>query len=47
MEDEKKQVEHACEACGNHIKGWDLTMTNDECGGCCSWNDKWIPKSVK
>ena len=25
-------------------KGYDITMMSDECGGCCSWNNKWKPK---
>ena len=25
-------------------KGYDITMMSDECGGCCSWNNKWTPK---
>ena len=25
-------------------KGYDITMMDDECGGCCSWNSKWTPK---
>ena len=36
--------EHTCETCiyGKwKRKGWDITMSDDECGGCCSWNDKW------
>lgn len=26
-------------------KGYDITMMSDECGGCCSWNNKWKPKT--
>ena len=26
-------------------KGYDITMMSDECGGCCSWNNKWTPKT--
>ena len=22
-------------------KGWDITMADDACGGCCSWNSKY------
>lgn len=25
-------------------QGYDITMMDDECGGCCSWNSKWTPK---
>ena len=24
--------------------GRDITTMDDECGGCCSWNNKWQPK---
>lgn len=40
--------EHTCENClyGQWKRnGWDITMADDECGGCCSWNDKWQPKT--
>lgn len=36
-----------CETCkwGEwYRKGYDITMMDDECGGCCSWNSKWTPK---
>lgn len=23
--------------------GWDITMADDACGGCCSWNNKYEP----
>ena len=39
--------EHTCETCKyGHLyeKGYNITMLDDECGGCCSWNDKWVPK---
>ena len=26
--------------------GADITTMDDECGGCCSWNDKWTPKQT-
>lgn len=26
-------------------QGYDITMMSDECGGCCSWNNKWKPKT--
>ncbi len=35
---------HSCETCkwGEwYRRGYDITMMDDECGGCCSWNDKW------
>ena len=38
--------EHSCETCkcGKYYRqGYDITMLDDECGGCCSWNDKWQP----
>lgn len=41
--------EHSCETCkwGEWYKrGYDITMMDDECGGCCSWNDKWKPSEV-
>ena len=37
-----------CETCkwGEwYRKGYDITMMDDECGGCCSWNSKWTPKT--
>ena len=36
-----------CETCkwGEwYRQGYDITMMSDECGGCCSWNNKWKPK---
>lgn len=24
-------------------QGWDITMADDKCGSCCSWNDKYEP----
>ena len=38
---------HECSTCKfgkNYTNGYDITTMNDECGGCCSWNDKWQPK---
>lgn len=38
---------HECNTCKfgrNYENGYDATTMNDECGGCCSWNDKWQPK---
>ena len=26
-------------------QGYDITMMDDECGECCSWNSKWTPKT--
>ncbi len=43
----QNEVEHTCETCRYgrlYEHGYDITMTDDECGGCCSWNDKWVPK---
>ncbi len=40
-------MEHNCENCiyGEwYRKGYDITMMDDVCGGCCSWNDKFQPK---
>ena len=40
-------IEHTCENCKHgeqYRKGYDITMMDDECGGCCSWNDKFEPK---
>jgi epoxyqueuosine reductase QueG len=41
----KKGAEpHECNTCkfgSNYKNGYDATTMNDECGGCCSWNDKW------
>lgn len=37
-----------CETCkwGEwYRQGYDITMMDDECGGCCSWNSKWTPKT--
>ena len=37
-----------CETCkwGEwYRQGHDITMMDDECGGCCSWNNKWTPKT--
>lgn len=39
---------HECNTCKfgrNYENGYDATTMNDECGGCCSWNDKWQPKA--
>ena len=41
--------EHTCDACEYgewQRRGYDVTMMDDECGGCCSWNDKWKPREV-
>lgn len=35
-----------CETCkwGRWYRnGYDITMMDEECGGCCSWNSKWEP----
>ena len=43
----KKMIEHICENCKRaeqYRKGYDITIMDDECGGCCSWNDKFEPK---
>lgn len=36
-----------CETCkwGEWYRnGRDITTMDDECGGCCSWNNKWQPR---
>lgn len=41
MDEQKK-----CETCkwGSWYRnGYDITMMDDECGGCCSWNSKYEP----
>ena len=42
-----KMDEHQnCETCkwGRWYRnGYDITMMDEECGGCCSWNSKWEP----
>lgn len=42
-----KMDEHQnCETCkwGRWYRnGYDITMMDEECGGCCSWNNKWEP----
>lgn len=47
IESDKEGVEpHECNTCKfgkNYENGYDATTMNDECGGCCSWNDKWQP----
>jgi hypothetical protein len=44
----KQEIEkaHTCETCKYNYPNHDITM-KEECGGCCSWNDKWEPKEVK
>lgn len=42
-----KEEKHDCKTCKfgkNYENGYDVTTMNDECGGCCSWNDKWQAK---
>ena len=44
---DRKTEPQICETCkwGEwYRKGYDITMMSDECGGCCSWNNKWKPK---
>lgn len=36
----KKSDSFTCETCRNNIPGYDITM-REECGGCCSWNNKY------
>ena len=45
--DRKTELQTDCGTCkwGEwYRKGYDITMMSDECGGCCSWNNKWKPK---
>lgn len=42
--------EHTCETCKygeRYRKGRDITTMDDECGGCCSWNDKYEPNETE
>lgn len=44
---DRKTDPQTCDTCkwGEwYRKGYDITMMSDECGGCCSWNNKWTPK---
>lgn len=34
-----------CETCKYENPYDDITMADDHCGGCCSWNCKWEPKN--
>ena len=41
---ESEEQKHTCETCKHgkaYKNGGDITTVDDECGGCCSWNDKW------
>lgn len=41
------ESEQSCNNCGHgkaYKHGADITTMDDECGGCCSWNSKWIQK---
>ena len=38
-----KSDSFGCDSCKNSFPGYDITM-REECGGCCSWNNKYIPK---
>lgn len=43
----KSEKPNNCDTCkwGDWYRyGYDITMMDDECGGCCSWNSKWTPK---
>lgn len=47
---EMKIDKHTCDTCEYgewYRRGYDVTMMDDECGGCCSWNDKWQPMEVE
>ena len=39
----EKSDSFGCDTCKNSFSGYDVTM-REECGGCCSWNNKYIPK---
>ena len=42
------EIPNNCEGCkwgAWYRQGYDITMMDDECGGCCSWNSKWKPKT--
>ena len=42
-----KDEPQTCDTCkwGEwYRQGYDITMMDDECGGCCSWRSKWTPK---
>lgn len=39
----EKSDSFGCDTCKNSFSGYDVTM-GEECGGCCSWNNKYIPK---
>ena len=46
-EPNSSEIPNNCETCkwGEwYRQGYDITMMDDECGGCCSWNSKWTPK---
>lgn len=36
----EKSDSFTCETCKHDIPGYDITM-REECGGCCSWNNKY------
>ena len=45
-----KDEPRTCDTCkwGEwYRKGYDITMMDDECGGCCSWRSKWTPKDAQ
>ena len=44
--DDKETLPCECETCKHGSwkrNGGDATCMDDECGGCCSWNDKYEP----
>ena len=43
MNSHDKSDSFGCDTCKNNFPGYDVTM-REECGGCCSWNSKYIPK---
>lgn len=44
MNTKETEIPHICETCGKNQPEYDITMKDEECGGCCSWNDRWEPK---
>ena len=47
---ESEEQKHTCETCKHgkaYKNGGDITTMDDECGGCCSWNDKWEKQTAE
>ena len=46
LEKAEQECDNDCNTCkyGDWKRnGWDITMADDKCGGCCSWKDKYEP----